>query len=1097
MLRRSVISLCLIIFVMLPVVASDKQVRLFDENEFRGNIDGKEVRLYTLRNKNGMVTQISNFGGKVLNLWTPDKSGKFDDVVTGFASFDAFKKARGSYFGALIGRFGNRIAQGKFSLDGVSYQLPLNNGQNSLHGGPKGFHNVVWEARPFKNKNKEDALELKYLSAAGEMGYPGNLSVTVVYTLTRNNALKIEYWATTDQKTVVNLTNHTFFNLHGFSSGVAKSINSHVLQINASKYNPTDETLIPTGEMASVTGTPMDFTKPTPIGERVDQDFSDLKHAKGYDHNWILDKGQHEFIEAAVIYEPSNGRLMTVLTTEPGIQFYGGNFFNGKGTGKYGEVYHHRTAFAMETQHFPDSPNQLDFPSTVLDPGETYYHMCVYHFDVLKSRRSPDAGRQTSVAGRQTSFASLRSTVYGQQNGNYIAANNIDLKDVGTYGLVFSEEQTFHPDKNGILKDHVLILPPYVEGIFTSNGGFLNTSIVPSHINRALPWYFRSDTYANLFNSKNNPNAVFLMIKLTDGRSMALLPMANPLSVCYIYADAEKGFLLRHATYGTESITGKVPLLAWAVADTPVEASYRLFEKLSEDKSIAKTFRLRSEKSYSEPYKYLGWCSWEEYRTNINEALLVKAAQDLKKSEVPVRFMLIDDGHQDRTEIKENKKNKRTLTSFNTDPELFPDGYGKILAERDTTSLKWFGLWLNMHGYWQGFTKENNGFGELNDCLREVPSTGLYMPKNDKDKIVRLYEHYFEPSVNAGFDFLKIDWQTSGMMMTNGAENPAQQAWLTSRSVDSIATRNYPYTTMNCMAQNNVVLLNTLNVNSTRTSIDYKLNDLPKAKQHILQSFQNAVYMGPTVWGDHDMFHSSDSICGELMALSKAISGGPVYLSDAPDKIVLGNVMPLCFSDGRLLRPLAPGTTLPKSYYTSPLDVPELFFVAAPLKNDAVSIVAYNLYDKPVTLESTINTNDYKDASAIIQGLDKKWKVPVEGLLAFNYFEQTGSVLKDEIPVKVKDFNHCYYQLSPIHNGWSVIGATQKYLCSEAIENIRYAPEILTFDLIEGGEFAIYLAEGKPVAGNIAFVSLGNGLWKGEVDQVKYGQRVKINIRKK
>jgi aldose 1-epimerase len=363
-------------------VEETPEIKLISESEFSGVIDGKEVRLYTLKNKAGMVAQITNFGGKVLNLWTPDRNGKFDDVVTGFASFDAFKKARGSYFGALIGRYGNRIANGKLTLDGVEYQLPLNNGRNSLHGGPKGFHNVVWEARPFKNKNKEESLELKYLSPDGEMGYPGNLSVTVIYTLTHNNALKIEYSATTDKKTVVNLTNHTFFNLHGFSSGEAKSINSHVLQINASRYNPTDETLIPTGEMAPVAGTPMDFTKPTPIGERVNQDFPDLKQAKGYDHNWILDKGQYEFIEAAVVYEPSNGRLMTVLTTEPGMQFYGGNFFKGKETGKYGEVYNFRTAFAMETQHFPDSPNQPAFPSTVLVPGETYHHLCVYHFGV-------------------------------------------------------------------------------------------------------------------------------------------------------------------------------------------------------------------------------------------------------------------------------------------------------------------------------------------------------------------------------------------------------------------------------------------------------------------------------------------------------------------------------------------------------------------------------------------------------------------------------------------------------------------------------------------------------------------------------------------
>ena len=678
----------------------------------------------------------------------------------------------------------------------------------------------------------------------------------------------------------------------------------------------------------------------------------------------------------------------------------------------------------------------------------------------------------------------------------YLQAMPVDLRKAGDYGLIFSEEQTFQPDDKGMLSDQELLLPAYNKGIFTSNDGFLNSTAAPSHINRSLPWFFTAATYNDLFKPRINPHAVYLVIELKDGRSMVLLPMANPLSVCYIFADPNKGFLLRHATYGKDNFTGKVPLLAWAIAQTPLEASYKLFDQLSNEKTIAKTFRLRSQKSYPEPFSYLGWCSWEEYRININEALLVKAAQDLKKSEVPVRFMLIDDGHQERTNTKVGKNNNRTLTSFKTDPELFPNGYGKILAERDTASLKWFGLWLNMHGYWQGFTKENNGFGELNDCLREVPSNGLYMPKNEKNKIISLYQHYFEPSVKAGFDFLKIDWQTSGMMLTTGTENPAQQAWLTSRMVDSITAKQYPYTIMNCMAQNNVVLLNTLNSNSTRTSIDYKVNDLPKAKEHILQSFQNAVYMGPTVWGDHDMFHSSDSICGELMALSKAISGGPVYLSDAPDKIVTENVMPLCFSDGKLLRPLAPGATLSKSYYSSPLNTPELYFVAAPLSNDAVSVVAYNLYDKPVTLEGAITAGDYTDASSTIQGLKKKWKVPAEGLFAYNYFEQKGSLLGEGIKVKVKDFNHCYYQLSPISKGWSVVGSTQKYLSSEAVENIVYTKKTLSFDLIEGGEFAVYLAEGKPVADEIKFVPLGNGLWKGVAAKVISGQRVKVVIRK-
>ena len=359
--------------------------KLIQNNDFKGQINGKDILLYTLENKNGLTAQITNFGGRIVTLWTPDRNGHFADIVTGFSNLKEYLSGKEVYFGALIGRYGNRIANGQFSLDGKAYNLPINNGVNTLHGGPKGFNNVVWDARQFKNSKNEDALELKYLSVDGEEGFPGNLNVTVIYTLTNENELKIEYSATTDKKTVINLTSHAFFNLHGFSEGKAESINSHILQINGSKYTPTDDGLIPTGKIVSVARTPMDFTKPTEIGKRVNEPFQALIYGKGYDHNWILNKKQGEMTEAAVICEPSNGREMRVITDQPALQFYGGNFFEGKDTGKYGEVYNYRTSFALETQHYPDSPNHANFPITILKPGETYKHICVYKFEINKS----------------------------------------------------------------------------------------------------------------------------------------------------------------------------------------------------------------------------------------------------------------------------------------------------------------------------------------------------------------------------------------------------------------------------------------------------------------------------------------------------------------------------------------------------------------------------------------------------------------------------------------------------------------------------------------------------------------------------------------
>lgn len=357
-------------------------IKLMKEENFKGTKDGKEVSLYTLKNRKGMFVQITNFGGRVVDLWVPDKNYDMKDIVTGFSSLKGYENATEVFFGALIGRNANRIARGEFTLDGVTYHLVKNNGENHLHGGPKGFHNVVWNARPFKNEKNEDALELKYLSKDGEEGYPGNLSVKVIYTLTNDNELKIEYIATTDKATPVNLTHHSFFNLHGFSSGEAKTINTHILKINGKYYTPTDGGLIPTGTIASVEGTPMDFTSPTAVELGVNEPFVDLINGKGYDHNWILDKHGDKFTEAAVIYEPETGIQIRVFTDQPAFQFYGGNFFEGKDKGKYEEVYNYRTSFVMETQHYPDSPNHPDFPSTILCPGENYKHICLYKFEV-------------------------------------------------------------------------------------------------------------------------------------------------------------------------------------------------------------------------------------------------------------------------------------------------------------------------------------------------------------------------------------------------------------------------------------------------------------------------------------------------------------------------------------------------------------------------------------------------------------------------------------------------------------------------------------------------------------------------------------------
>ena len=333
-----------------------------------GNTDGQAITEYTITNANGMQASIINYGGTITKLTSPDKNGKFGDVVLGYESLDGYLQKGNPYFGALIGRYGNRIAKGKFTLDGKTYTLAANNNGNTLHGGNKGFDKVVWNAE----KQGDSSLKLTYQSKDGEEGYPGNLNVTVVYTLTADNALMIDYTATSDKATPVNLTNHAYYNL---SAGSDSTILNHELQINADKYTPVDSLLIPTGQIASVKGTPFDFTTMKPIG----RDIAQVKG--GYDHNWVLNKTSKGLEKIATLYHPASGRMMDVYTTEPGLQFYTGNFLDGSLTNtKGGAKYIQHGALCLETQHFPDSPNHPNFPSTILKPGETYKSTTVYKF---------------------------------------------------------------------------------------------------------------------------------------------------------------------------------------------------------------------------------------------------------------------------------------------------------------------------------------------------------------------------------------------------------------------------------------------------------------------------------------------------------------------------------------------------------------------------------------------------------------------------------------------------------------------------------------------------------------------------------------------
>jgi aldose 1-epimerase len=364
----------LVLFLMMGAATMEAKTNV-TKQPFGKMPDGTAVDVYTL-SEGPVEAKIITYGGIVESLKVADKAGKSDDIVLGFDLLDDYVKISNApegnpFFGAIIGRYANRIAKGKFTLDGKEYSVPINNPPNSLHGGPHGFNNVVWKGKEIPN-----GVELTYLSKDGEAGYPGNLTATVRYTL-EHSALRIDYSATTDKDTIVNLTNHSYFNLAGQGHG---DILNHMLTLHASRFTPVDSTLIPTGELRPVVNTPFDFTHSTRVGDRIDADDEQIRFGKGYDHNWVLDSSSGKLIEAAEVYEPTTGRVLRVSTTQPGIQFYTGNFLDGTLKGKGGATYVHRGALCLETQHFPDSPNHPKFPSTELKPGQRYHTVTVFSF---------------------------------------------------------------------------------------------------------------------------------------------------------------------------------------------------------------------------------------------------------------------------------------------------------------------------------------------------------------------------------------------------------------------------------------------------------------------------------------------------------------------------------------------------------------------------------------------------------------------------------------------------------------------------------------------------------------------------------------------
>lgn len=669
-----------------------------------------------------------------------------------------------------------------------------------------------------------------------------------------------------------------------------------------------------------------------------------------------------------------------------------------------------------------------------------------------------------------------------------LAAEPIDLTGPAAEGLLVEAGYAGAPTE-GVLFTRRVRLPTWRQVCYFSGecwrveeaAGWARPERWSANANRVLPWVAGDDLAAiiredftdrvHLGGAKAGGGTA--LFRLASGEVLALQALAGEESLAWLEIDPEGPLLLRCGTLGTEPVRGDLPLLAWAKADCGAAALQAVWRLVTGDAGAGARVRPRGEKELPAPFQHLGWCSWEQYKHEIDEALLLQAARALEDSPLPVRWLLVDDGHLSHRE--------RRLTSFAPNHK-FPRGWQPLLERRDPAGLTWFGLWFNFNGYWQNIHPENE-LGELNEHFLESPAGGL-LPRPTRAAAEAFYGALVERIAAAGFDFVKIDDQAQNLERYRGTANAARAAVNNSRALErATAGRGLPL--LNCMAHNHACALNWSASTVTRCSIDYKLGDAFKARHHLFQSYHNTLWLGPVVWPDHDMFHSSDPVCGRVMAVSKALSGAPVYLSDAPEDLRPERVRPLCLADGRLLRPLAPAVPLPDCEFVDPVREAVPYRVVAPLAQASVAVCVYNLVhteEGETTLRAEVSAADYDHAAVLMQPPPADWRRPDEGLAWYDWDEGRGGRLEEALSFRLTGLADKLILLAPIREGWAVIGRPDKYLCAAALAGVKTAAASLEVELVEGGPVVLW-SEQEPRCAEAPVTSLGGGLWRVEAPE--------------
>ena len=661
----------------------------------------------------------------------------------------------------------------------------------------------------------------------------------------------------------------------------------------------------------------------------------------------------------------------------------------------------------------------------------------------------------------------------------------IDISSLPRQGVKILEIYSGTPDKEGILGHFELSVPAFKRGCFFSDRKKFDSWHGGG--NQIVPRIFK-ESYGELNSDKYAYRAVFIIFELEGGGYLAITPFSGSSTMSWIQAVDEDKLMLYFATLGTKPVSCDVPLFAWAKSEDVYSACREAWGEVIKCKLTAGRTNFRHTKHYAEPFKYLGWCSWEEYKKDISSDLLIDVVKKIEDSGLPIRYILVDDGHQQG--ISEDVR----LKSFKPDPHKFPDGWKPFLDLRKRNKIKWMGLWHSFCGL-QNTLHPENDFGALNDHLMKVTRPdgreGL-VPRNNPEAAQAFYDALTSSVKSYGFDFMKIDYQMRDLEWYIGTDNAVEATVYNLQAMEE-ATKRDVYGVINCMAHNNVCIFNTKYSAVTRSSMDYKVGNAPKSKYHLWQSYHNTIWQCQTVWGDHDMFHSSDPYSGRMMAVSKAMSAAPVYMSDNPKDFIGEYIIPLSYEDGELLRPSAPACPLPESIFINPMEELVPYRVIASFKGGSAAIVVYNLHSMEefdywtkstekanieTTVKGYIHPADYQYASGMIQPFKGKWKIPREGLVAYDWYKGTGFKLEKKYDFELKGFSDKLFLISHIENGWAVIGRSDKYMSPAAVEIISNTGNELRIRMTEVGPLMVYCEKGKPKIEGINSIAVGADFYK-------------------